>query len=194
MAAASNQAKRICKNLWFKPTIMTDRIDYHEPETINMVDARKPILIPSDRKGHHSMKTHRIFFLAVLSICLFSVVAFAFAAQTGKSYQLMAAKESPGASGTAVIGDNEISINAKGLKANSVYTAWFVSMTPKKHETGAGKAPYMFKTDAKGTGAYSAPLGESPFGKWEMLMVVLHPNGNPKDMKNMVGALSPELR
>jgi hypothetical protein len=64
----------------------------------------------------------------------------------------------------------------------------------RKHETGAGKAPYMFKTDAKGTGAYSAPLGESPFGKWEMLMVVLHPNGDPKDMKNMVGALSTGLK
>jgi hypothetical protein len=173
---------------------MTDRIDYHGAGTINLVDARKPIPIPSDRKGYHPMKTHRFFSLAVLAACLFSVVAFAFAAQTGKSYQLMAAKESPGASGTAVIGDNEISINAKGLKANSVYTAWFVSMTPKKHETGAGKAPYMFKTDAKGTGAYSAPLGESPFGKWEMLMVVLHPNGNPKDMKNMVGALSTGLK
>jgi len=33
----------------------------------------------------------------------------------------------------------------------------------------------------------------SPFGKWEMVMIVLHPTGNPKDMKNMVGALGGKL-
>lgn len=142
------------------------------------------------------MKTHRIYFSALTAIFFFTLAATStsFAGQAGKSYQLMAAKESPGASGTAVIGDKEISITGQGLKANSVYTAWFASMTPRKHETGAGQAPYMFKTDAKGTGSYSAPLNESPFGKWEMLMIVLHPNGNPKDMKNMVGALSTELK
>ncbi|MBW2439472.1 MAG: hypothetical protein JRH12_03280 [Deltaproteobacteria bacterium] len=64
---------------------------------------------------------------------------------------------------------------------------------PQKHETGAGQAPYMFKTDSSGNGAYAAPLKESPYGKWQMLMIVLHPNGDPKDMKNMVGALSAKL-
>jgi hypothetical protein len=42
-----------------------------------------------------------------------------------------------------------MSIQARGLKPDSVYTVWFVNMKPKKHETGAGAAPYMFKTDAK---------------------------------------------
>ena len=140
------------------------------------------------------MRAKRIYLPAIIAVCFTVAVSLASAGQAGKSYQLMAAKESPGASGTAVISDKEISVNAKGLKANSVYTAWFVSMTPQKHETGAGKAPYVFKTDAQGTGAYSAPLSESPFGKWEMLMIVLHPNGDPKDMKNMVGALSTGLK
>lgn len=140
------------------------------------------------------MKPYRIFTLMAIAITFILAATFSFAGQTDKTIQLMATKESPGASGTAVIGDKEIRIDAKGLKANSVYTAWFVSMAPKKHETGAGEAPYMFKTDAKGTGTYSAPVGESPFGKWEMLMVVLHPNGNPKDMKSMVGALSAGLK
>jgi hypothetical protein len=51
----------------------------------------------------------------------------------------------------------------------------------------------MFKTDSSGVGTYSAPLKESPFGKWQMIMIVLHPNGDPTDMKNIVGALSATL-
>ena len=66
-------------------------------------------------------------------------------------------------------------------------------MKPKKHETGAGSAPYMFKTDPNGFGQCSASLSESPFGKWQMIMIVLHPNGDPADMKNMVGALKAKL-
>jgi hypothetical protein len=57
----------------------------------------------------------------------------------------------------------------------------------KKHETGAGSAPYIFKTDANGFGQYSASLSESPFGKWQMILIVLHLNSDPTDMKNMVG-------
>jgi hypothetical protein len=30
-------------------------------------------------------------------------------------------------------------------------------------------------------------------GKWQVVMVVLHPSGDPMDMKNMVGALSAKL-
>ncbi|MEA3231672.1 MAG: hypothetical protein U9Q05_07960 [Thermodesulfobacteriota bacterium] len=37
------------------------------------------------------------------------------------------------------------------------------------------------------------PLNASPVGKWQMVMIVLHPNGDPKDMKNMVGALVANL-
>jgi predicted protein tyrosine phosphatase len=47
----------------------------------------------------------------------------------------------------------------------------------------------LCRTDSKGNGAYAATLSESPFGEWAMIMVVLHTNGNPKDMKSMKGAL-----
>ena len=106
------------------------------------------------------------------------------------SFALMAAKAHPGASGAAVIGHESLSIRAEGLRPNAVYTVWFVNMKPKKHEAGAGNRPYMFKTDSYGNGRYESSLSESPFGKWEMLMIVLHPTGDPMDMKNMVGALS----
>jgi hypothetical protein len=105
----------------------------------------------------------------------------------------MATEKHPNASGTAVINETNIEISATGLKPDSVYTAWFVNTKPKKHETGAGQTPNMFRTDSNGNGSYAARLKESPYGKWQMLMIVLHPNGNPKDMNNMVGALSAKL-
>ncbi len=86
-----------------------------------------------------------------------------------------------------------VSVQARGLTPDSIYTVWFVNMKPNKHETGAGSAPYMFRTDKWGDGNYSALLNEAPFGKWSMIMVVLHPTGDPKDMKNMVGALKAPL-
>ncbi len=103
-------------------------------------------------------------------------------------------KMQPSASGSTIISDKNINVQTRGLKPNSVYTVWFVNMKPKKHETGAGTAPYMFKTDVYGNGNYSAHLSSSPFGKWQMIMVVLHPDGNPRNMKKMVGALKAELK
>jgi hypothetical protein len=65
-----------------------------------------------------------------------------------------------------------------------------VNKKPKMQKAGAGAPPFMFKTDSAGTGSYNASLSESPFGRWGAIMVVLHPTGDPKDMKNMVGAFS----
>lgn len=132
--------------------------------------------------------------ITVLMIA-FGIVAFSISAMaaTGHELTLNATKDHPAAKGTVLIKDNYVSIQARGLKSNSIYTVWFVNMKPKKHETGAGSAPYMFKTDANGFGQYSAPLSESPFGKWQMIMIVLHPNGDPADMKSMVGALKAKL-
>lgn len=39
----------------------------------------------------------------------------------------------------------------------------------------------------------NAPLSETPLGKWAMIMEVQHPNGDPMDMKNMIGALKAGL-
>ena len=130
-------------------------------------------------------------------VCTLVLIAFgtlSLASQAGEKISLMPTKKHPNASGTAFINETNIVIYAKGLKPNSVYTAWFVNTKPKKHETGAGQPPYMFRTDSNGKGSYTAPLKESPYGKWQMLMIVLHPNGNPKDMKNMVGALAANLK
>lgn len=140
------------------------------------------------------MDTKKRLIVLALSFAIVAFGALSWAAEGGVNIPLMSMKKHPGASGAAVISGHNISIEAKGLQPNAVYTAWFVNMKPKKQETGAGKPPYMFKTDSYGNGRYSAPLVESPFGKWQMLMIVLHPDGDPRNMKNMVGALSAKLR
>jgi hypothetical protein len=127
-----------------------------------------------------------IFSLILLAFCTFSWAG-------GTNLTLMADKSHSGATGTAYLDKSSIKIEAKGLKPNGVYTAWFVNMKPKKQETGAGTPPYMFKADSKGNGAYESSLSEAPFGKWSVLMIVLHPTGDPRDMKTMVGALSAKI-
>lgn len=51
----------------------------------------------------------------------------------------------------------------------------------------------MVKTDHEGKAIYTSAMKESPIRKWKMVMIVLHPTGDPKDMKNMVGALKGNL-
>jgi hypothetical protein len=138
----------------------------------------------------NSKRTFQIAIIGLLSIFLFTI---SWAYSGGRTIVLESTDKHPDANGTAVIDQNHVSIQARGLKPNSVYTVWFVNMKPKKNETGAGKAPYMFQTDKWGDGNYSAPLNTAPFGKWSMVMVVLHPTGDPGDMKNMVGALKAPL-
>ncbi len=123
--------------------------------------------------------------LVMLALIGFGAVAWA---ESGLS--MSAEKGHPEAEGVLHLSADSIDLHAEGLKPNSVYTVWFVNMKPKKSEAGAGTAPYMFRTDGSGRGHYHSTLNESPFGKWQMVMVVLHPTGDPADMKNMVGALS----
>lgn len=131
--------------------------------------------------------------LIALTVCI-AILVFVSASWANElRIPLTAAEPHPSASGTAYLSGDSLSIHAKGLRPGSVYTVWFVNMKPKKHETGAGTAPYMFRTDSNGNGVYAATLSESPIGEWEMLMIVLHPDGNPKDMKNMKGALKAQI-
>lgn len=134
-----------------------------------------------EKKGNRSLAM-------VLGFAILGIATLAWAG--GVQLTCKADKSHKGSAGTVTLSENSIGIQAKGLRPNGVYTVWFVNMKPKKHEAGAGQAPYMFKTDAAGNGSYTSTLGESPFGKWEMIMIVLHPDGDPANMKNMVGALS----
>lgn len=129
----------------------------------------------------------------IILATIFGMLVFGTLSWATVDLTLMAAKTHPNATGTATFSEDGLSIHAKGLKPGKVYTVWFVNMKPKKHEIGAGNPPYMFKTDSNGNGTYYTHLSELPFGKWAMLMIVLHPTGDPMDMKNMVGALSAKI-
>ena len=139
------------------------------------------------------MQTKRRFQITLVSILSIFFFTLSWASSSGRTFVLEPTAKHPGANGTAVIDKSHINLQTRGLKPEAVYTVWFVNMKPEKSETGAGSAPYMFRTDQWGNGSYSASLNEAPFGKWSMIMVVQHPNGDPKDMKNMVGALKAAL-
>ena len=131
------------------------------------------------------MNNKRTLQLAMIGIIGIFFISISWAVGDDRSIRLEPVGNNNNANGTAVIDQDHVSIQARGLKPEAVYTVWFVNTKPKKHETGVGTAPYMFRTDKWGYGSYSALLDESPFGKWAMVMIVLHPNGDPKDMKNM---------
>lgn len=140
------------------------------------------------------MKPYKIATVLSIAVVMVAFGMNAWASMGNRTIALNPTKMHPSASGSTIISDKSINVQTRGLKPNSVYTVWFVNMKPKKQEAGAGTAPYMFKTDKYGNGNYSASLTALPFGKWQMIMVVLHPDGNPQNMKNMVGALKAELK
>lgn len=135
-------------------------------------------------------RTH-ILYLVIAAV--FLGVSFSGAGQAGSSIRLVPTDAHPGATGSAIVDGNQIRLQARGLRPESVYTVWFVNTTPQKHEAGAGQPPYTFKTDAAGNGSYSSRLDTPPHGTWQKIMVVLHPDGDPKNMNNMVGALVADL-
>lgn len=141
------------------------------------------------------MKT-RLFPIIALPLVL-ALIAFAAApapaAAGGRTLNLQPTSAHTDAYGTARITGDQIQILAGGLKPDAVYTVWFVNTQPEKHETGAGRPPYMFRTDERGAAAYASALNASPVGEWEMVMIVQHPNGDPRDMQNMVGALKARI-
>lgn len=88
-----------------------------------------------------------------------------------------------------MIADSALTIRVKDLKPDSVYTVWYVNMEPKHEMAGVGPSPYLFKTDKKGAAIFKAKLDAQPFGKWQMLVIIRHPKGDPQDMEHKEDAL-----
>ncbi len=107
------------------------------------------------------MNSRRTFQLAIIGILSIFLIPISWASTDGRTVVLESTAKHPDASGTALIDQDHVSVQARGLKPESVYTVWFVNMKPNKHETGAGSAPYMFRTDKWGDGNYSALLNEA---------------------------------
>jgi hypothetical protein len=139
------------------------------------------------------MKHKRLVFLLAAVTLLMSGVGL-WAGEI--TLDLNAADPHPGANGTLTLSENQIIVEAQGLEPNAVYTVWFMragflGLAPQ--EAGAGEAPYMFVTDDEGYGRYESSLAETPFGTWDMVMVVLHPDDDPENMDNIVEALAAEV-
>ena len=98
--------------------------------------------------------------------------------------------------GTATRGlpEKEITINAVGLKPDSVYTVWLVNKTPRKEMKGLGDPDYSFRSDNKGNGSYTALIPAPELDKWKMLEIARNPDGNPENTKDMRIALEAALR
>lgn len=137
------------------------------------------------------MATRRNLLTGVVGLVLLALSTSALAETT--YLRLKPDKSHAKSSGVLALDKDSVGIIGNNLRPKAVYTVWFVNTRPRKHEIGAGEAPYMFRTNAKGNGIYLAGLDEPAFGEWEMVMVVLHPDGDPKNMKNMVGALSVKI-
>lgn len=128
------------------------------------------------------------------AVVLAMIIALVSSAVAGdKKFPLMGQKDTPKASGTAVVEGTRLTVTAKGLKPNAVYSVWFVNMQPTMTKEGAGAPPYAFTTDAKGQAKYEATLSESPVGKWQAIMIVRHPSGDAQDMNQMEDALMAKL-
>ena len=129
--------------------------------------------------------------LAVIAAIVVLTGAWAVTALADEAVKIIlkASEQSPTASGRAFISDKRLQVETKGLKPDAVYTVWFVNTAPKHEIAGAGAPPYAFTTDKAGTGRFTARLQDSPFGKWEMLVIIRHPTGDPKDMDHKEDAL-----
>lgn len=150
-------------------------------------------------KGGVKMRKHRISIILTLLFILATLLTLAMAAERkiplkGDFWRR--------ASGEVVIKDmapdqkdqKEITINMKNLRANAVYTVWFVNMKPEMKMAGIGTADYSFKTDSEGNGQYMAAVPASEIEKWDLIEVAYHPDGNPKNMDNIKVALKAKLK
>ena len=135
-----------------------------------------------------------------LLVVAFSLLAGLAVAAGEQKVGVQADKAGKGASASAVVGDREgdrkeVTITAKGLKPNSVYTVWLVNVKPKMDMAGLGGGDYSFKSDDKGDASYSATIGSADLSKWQLIELAYHPSGDPKNMKELMNtALLGKLR
>ncbi len=137
------------------------------------------------------MRHRNIVVLSMIIGLAVAVVWGAASASAGETIKLVLhrAQGVERGSGEAVILDDVLTIRVNDLKPSSVYTAWYVNMEPKHEIAGVGPSPYMFKTDRKGAATYKAKLDQHPVGKWQTLVIIRHPTGDPQDMQHKEDAL-----
>jgi hypothetical protein len=146
------------------------------------------------------MKTYRTLkrFLEMGAFLMTFMVVASLSRASDRTLSLSPDKAGKGASGEVVIKDTdkdqkEIAITVKGLKPEGVYTVWFMTMKPKMYMAGIGSPDYIIKIGSKGNGTYRAAVSAAELEKWQVIEIAYHKSGNPKDMKNIAGALAVQL-
>jgi len=85
-----------------------------------------------------------------------------------------------------------LSVSAMGLEPARVYTLWLVNEAPEESMAGLGIAPYAFTADVSGEGTFNAKITEQELAKWQILKIVLHKDGDARNMAktNLAGVFT----
>lgn len=98
--------------------------------------------------------------------------------------KLMPASKGGTAKGTMNIdcykdGKDLVDIRLEKLPPGKVFTVW--AMVGNK-KMGVGRKPYSFKSRSTGKARFVSRLDQCPMGKWDVVMIVEHKDGNPENM------------
>jgi hypothetical protein len=145
------------------------------------------------------MKRNRIRRIAILLTLVLAVWISSLWAAGMQRLTLTPGPDGGNAKGEATIVDKdaatkEIIIAAEGLKPNATYTVWVVKAKPTMAMAGVGTGDYAFTSDAAGRGQFVGTFPAADLPKWQFLKIAHHPDGNPKNMKNMGSALQADLK
>jgi hypothetical protein len=145
------------------------------------------------------MKRNRIRRIAMLLTLVLTVGISSLWAAGMQRLTLTPGPDGGNAKGEATIVDKdaatkEIIIAAEGLKPNATYTVWVVKAKPTMAMAGVGTGDYAFTSDAAGRGQFVGTFPAADLPKWQFLKIAHHPDGNPKNMKNVGSALQADLK
>lgn len=137
----------------------------------------------------------RSYYAAVLALISAAFISTAYAQYT---VPLEGVFQFPDAEGTievseypAGIAQDEVTVDVRGLRPNSVYTAWLAD-GPERMQ-GLGVDNYSFETDAAGNGRFVATVPEGELNRWDTIEIAYHPTGDPTDLENAEIALRGDL-
>lgn len=91
--------------------------------------------------------------------------------------------------GTRGPGQRRLKVTAEGLEPGAVYSVWFLNEQPEIDMVRIGDPGSSFVAGPGGTGVFTAFVPDFAPGRWRMIQVARHPDGNPRNIANMEVAL-----